>query len=186
MAYVGLDSFHAAIYDPALKTYTTPVKLSPATAATVTPNFTSVKMYGDDRAVYIEEALGDIAFELSTTDLTTEHYALLLGKTTNADGVVVDSVDDQAPYVAILFRMKLAGGGYKYFAYYQGKFQTPGTSATTKGESIEFAPETLTGSFIAREDGKWRAHLNSNDVGAEAAALAWFTEVYEPTVIPAG
>lgn len=186
MAYVGLSDFHAAVYDPATKTYETPVKLAPAVSATVTPNFESVTMYGDDRAVYIEEALGAIEFEFAVTDLESDHYALLLGKIKNADGVFEDSVNDQAPYVAILFRMKLAGGGYKYFAYFQGKFQTPGTEATTKGESIEFAPETLTGSFIAREDGKWRAHVNSNDVGAEAAAAAWFTKVYEPAAIPAG
>lgn len=179
MAYVGLSDFHAAVYDPTAKTYGAPIKLSPAVSATVTPNFESVTMYGDDRAVYIEEALGKIDFEFSTTDLTSDHYALLLGKTKNADGVFQDSVDDRAPYVAILFRMKLAGGGFKYFAYYQGKFQTPGTEAATKGESIEFAPETLTGSFIPREDGKWRAHVNSNDVGAEAAAAGWFNSVYE-------
>lgn len=179
MAYIGLSDFYAAVYDPTLKTYEAPIKLSPAVAATVTPNFSTIKMYGDDRAVYIEEALGDISFEFSVTDLKTAEYELLLGKTKNTDGVIEDSVDDQAPYVAIMFRMKLAGGGYKYFCYYQGKFQTPGTTATTKGESVEFAPETLTGSFVAREDGKWRAHLNSNDVGAEAAAAAWFTNVYE-------
>lgn len=184
MAYVGLSDFHAAVYDPATKTYETPVKLAPAVSATVTPNFESVTMYGDDRAVYIEEALGAIDFEFAVTDLESEHYALLLGKTKNGDGVFEDSVDDQAPYVAILFRMKLAGGGYKYFAYYQGKFQTPGTEATTKGDTIEFAPETLTGSFVAREDGKWRAHLNSNDPDATVTAEEWFAKVYEPTTVP--
>jgi len=182
MAYVGLSDFHAAVYDPALKTYSTPVKLSPAVSANITPNFESVTMYGDDRAVYIEEALGAIEFEFAVTDLKTAEYELLLGKTKNADGVLIDSVDDQAPFVAIMFRMKLAGGGYKYYCYYQGKFQTPGTEAATKGESIEFAPETLTGSFVAREDGKWRAHLNSNDEGAEATAATWFTAgPYEAT-----
>jgi len=184
MAYVGLSDFHAAVYDPATQTYETPVKLAPAVSATVTPNFESVTMYGDDRAVYIEEALGAIDFEFAVTDLESDHYALLLGKTKNTDGVFEDSVDDQAPYVAILFRMKLAGGGYKYFAYYQGKFQTPGTEATTKGDTIEFAPETLTGSFVAREDGKWRAHLNSNDPDAAVTAEEWFAKVYEPTLVP--
>jgi phi13 family phage major tail protein len=183
MAYVGLSEFHAAIYDPILKTYEAPVKLSPAVSAKISPNFESVTMYGDDRAVYIEEALGGIDFEIEVADLKTSEYELLLGKTKNADGVIQDSIDDQAPYVAILFRMKLAGGGYKYYCYYQGKFQTPGTEASTKGEKIEFAPEKLTGSFIAREDGKWRAHLNSNDVGSTVSAAAWFTEVYESTPV---
>jgi phi13 family phage major tail protein len=183
MAYVGLSEFHAAIYDPILKTYETPIRLSPAVSAKISPKFESVTMYGDDRAVYIEEALGSIDFEISVTDLKTSEYELLMGKTKNADGVIQDDVDDQKPYVAIMFKMKLAGGGFKYFCYYQGKFQTPGTEASTKGEKIEFAPETLTGSFIPREDGIWRAHLNSNDLGATVAAAAWFTEVYESTPV---
>lgn len=181
MAYVGLSDFHAAVYDPTLKTYEAPMKLSPAVSATIEAAFNITKMYGDDRAVHIEEALGEISFEFAVTDFKTAEYELLLGKTKNTDGVIIDSVDDVAPYVAIMFRMKLAGGGYKYYCYYQGKFQTPGISATTRGETTEFAPETLKGTFVAREDGNWRAHLDSNDVGAEAAATAWFTSVYEPT-----
>lgn len=177
MAFVGLSDFHAAVYNEELETYGVPVKLSPAVSANITPSFNVAKMYGDDRAVYIEETLGDITFEFALTDLQTSEYELLLGKQKDLDGVIIDSVEDRAPFVAIMFRMALAGGGYKYYCYYKGKFQIPSTSGTTKGDTTEFAPETLSGLFIAREDGKWRAHADSNT--STGATNSWFTGVYE-------
>lgn len=186
MARIGLKNAYAAVYDEATNTYETPVKLSPAISANVTPNFESTTLYGDDRAVYVEESLSTIDMEISTTDLTNEDYILLMGVEANADGVIEDSVNDVAPYVAIGFEMPKTNGGVALRWYYKGRFQKAGEEAATKGETVEFQPPALTATFMAREDGKWRARVDYKDAASidEEVYSTWYDNVYEPVVTP--
>jgi phi13 family phage major tail protein len=180
---IGLRDLHFA-KSSVDGTYETPKKLSAAITATITPNFTVTTLYGDDRAVSVAHALGDIDIQINTTDLTPEDYDLLMGTTKNDDNVIEDSIDDVAPYGALLFRLPLENGGFKYYAYFKGKFQPPGSTHNTKGGSVEYQTPTISGKFMARDDGKWRAHLVHPDPAtADPIASAWFTNVYEPTPI---
>lgn len=186
MAFVGLKKLHVALLtDEEANTYGVPSQLSPAVSANVTPNFTSTPLYGDDRIIHVDEALGDIDVEVAVTDLTDEDYALLMGVIANSDGVIEDSTDDQAPYVALGFEMPKPEGGVALRWYYKGKFQKPVDSATTKGESTEFQTPTITAKFMAREDGKWRARVDYKDAASIDAAVrdAWFANVYAPIPI---
>lgn len=181
MPVVGLRDLYAAKVK-ADGTYDVPRKLAPAISANVTPNFQITTLYGDDRAVAVAEALGDIDVEIGVADLPADDYAFLLGKTKNADGVIEDSSDDVAPYVAIGFRLPFEDGGFRYYWYYKGKFNPPAQTNNTKGESVEFQTPTISGKFVARDDGKWRAHLDSNDTGANQTVIdGWFNAVYSPT-----
>ncbi|WGG47686.1 major tail protein [Rossellomorea sp. DA94] len=180
MSYaIGLRDLHFA-KGMADGEYDVPKKLSDAITATITPNYTVTTLYGDDRAVAVANALGDIDIQINTTDLTPEDYDLLMGTTKNADGVIEDSVDDVAPYGALSFRLPLENGGFKYYTYFKGRFQPPGSTHNTKGGSVEFQTPTISGKFMAREDGKWRAHVVDAD-GSSAVAAAWFDSVYKPT-----
>lgn len=183
MATIGLKNLHFAPFlDEAAGTYETPVKIAAAIEANVEVSTESATLYGDDRAIETADSLGDIEVELNVDDLAPNIYALLLGKTKNADGVIEDSIDDVAPYGALLFELPKANGHRKLYAYYKGKFQPPGTEATTKGDSVEFQTQTINGKFLPREDGKWRGHLDTSDPDADAAKVAsFFTSVYKPT-----
>lgn len=184
MAFVGLKKVHVALLtDETTNTYGTPEQLSPAVTSNVTPNFESTSLYGDDRVIYVEEALGDIDVEIALTDLTDEHYALLMGVTPTTDGIILDSVNDSAPYVALGFEMPKPGGGVALRWYYKGKFQKPSEEITTKGESVEFQTPTISAKFMAREDGNWRARVDYKDAASIDAAVrtAWFTTVYVET-----
>lgn len=176
---IGLRDLHFAKLN-ADNSYAVPVKLSEAITASVTPNFTITTLYGDDRAVAVATALGDIDVSINATDLKPAEYDLLMGTTKNADGVIEDSVNDVAPYGALLFRLPFDDGGYRYYCYYKGRFQPPGTTSNTKGGSVEFQTPTITGKFVAREDGKWRAHHDS-PAALTSVATNWFAGVYEPT-----
>lgn len=187
MAHVGLKKLHVAILTTEeTNTYETPVQLSPAVSANVTPNYTTASLSGDDRIVYIEEALGDIDVEISTTDLTDEDYALLMGVTANADGVIEDSVDDQSPYVALGFEMPKPGGGVALRWYFKGKFQKSAETSATKGDTTEYQTPTIAAKFLAREDGKWRARVDYVDATSIDAPVrdAWFTKVYDGIATP--
>ncbi|MBT2696344.1 phage tail protein [Bacillus sp. ISL-40] len=159
--------------------YAVPVKLSEAVTANVTPNYTITTLYGDDRAVAVATALGDIDISINTTDIKQTEYDLLMGTTKNAEGVIVDTINDVAPYGALLFRLPFDDGGYRYYCYYKGKFQPPATTSNTKGSGVEFQTPTIAGKFVALDDGKWRAHHDSPAV-LSAVATNWFTSVYEP------
>lgn len=186
MANVGLKNVYVATFDEEAGSYATPVKLSPAISANITPNFESATLYGDDRAVHVEESLNTIGVEISTTDLTNEDYSLLMGVTANTDGVIEDSTSDAAPYVALGFEMPKTNGGVALRWYYKGRFQKSGEEATTKGENVEFQTPTLAATFMAREDGKWRARVDYKDAASIDADIynSWFTSVYEDVPTP--
>lgn len=169
------------------ETYEKPEKLAPAVSATVTPNYSITTQYGDDRAVAVAGALGDIDIELSVTDLSSDQYALLLGTKKNSDGVVEEKVDDKPPYGALGFRLPKENGEYKYYWYYKGRFQPTGGESTTQQAEVSFQNQTLTGKFLARDDGKWRAHCESDDdkLGSDVAKT-WFDSVYEPSTSGSG
>jgi phi13 family phage major tail protein len=159
--------------------YEAPVKLSEAITANVTPNYTITTLYGDDRAVAVANALGDIDISINTTDLKPAEYDLLMGTTRNAEGVIVDSVNNVPPYGALLFRLPFDDGGFRYYCYYKGRFQPFATTSNTKGSGVEFQTPTITGKFVAREDGNWRAHHES-PATLTSVAQNWFTSVYAP------
>jgi phi13 family phage major tail protein len=161
-------------------TYATPVKLSEALTATITPNYTITTLYGDDRAVAVANALGDIDVSITTSDLSDSDYQLLMGSNKNTDGVIEDSVDDVAPYGALGFRLPLEGGGFRYYWYYKGKFQPPASTHNTKGSGVEFQTPAITGKFVSREDGKWRARFTHDSGAASPVATGWFNQVYSP------
>lgn len=184
MALVGLKDLYAAKFNED-GTYETPRKLAPAMSASITPNTTSATLYGDDHAVEVAEGLADVSVEIGVTELTDEDYAFLLGKEINEDGVIEDSADDVAPYVALGFRSQKSNGAYRYVWLYKGKFSLPTDSHQTKGENIEFQTPTITGKFMPRDDGKWRARVDSDSAGVNQDVIDnWFNSVYEPTVTP--
>ena len=189
MAYIGLKKLHVAILTAEeTNTYAVPTQLSPAVSANVTPNFTSASLRGDDRVVYVEEALGDIDVEIAVTDLTDEHYTLIMGLIANADGVIEDSTDGEAPYLALGFEMPKPEGGVALRWYYKGKFSKGTDGATTKGDTTEFQTPTISAKFVAREDGKWRARVDYANAAAIDSTVrdAWFTSVDKAATIPAG
>lgn len=186
MAQVGLKNIYAALLtEGETVTYAAPRKIAHAVTANVTPNTESVPLYGDDRTVEMAEALGDIDIEIGITDLSVEDYAFLLGKTVDSNGGITDSVDDIAPYVALGFEIPLSNGGKRLYWYYKGKFSIPSSEHTTKQGTTAYQTPTIAGKFFAREDGKWRYRLDSNETNS-AIVASWFTAVQEEPTIPQG
>ncbi len=181
---VGFKNIHVAkILSDAegVTTYDAPRKISQSISADVSPNFTTTTLYADDQAVEVEESLGDIDVTIGIRDLDADDYAYIMGVEKNADGVIEDRSGDSTPYMALGFEIPLSGGaGSRFYWYYKGKFTIPGNANTTKGESVEFQTPSITGKFMSREDGKWRARVDENDVDANSDVVRnWFNEVYE-------
>ncbi|CAM5206393.1 hypothetical protein UACE39S_01734 [Ureibacillus acetophenoni] len=188
MALVGLDSIYVAQItedETGAETYAAPVRIKNGIEASVTPNVDTQNVYADDTVAEIINVFSSVDVSFTIADLGTDNYSLLLGKQKDSNGVVIDSANDQAPFFALGFRSKKSNGEYRYFWLYRGRFSAPEESFATQADSADFQTQPITGTFIKREDGKWRARVDSDDAGIGANVVAnWFTTVYETPTEP--
>lgn len=181
MATIGLrDLYRAAITvdEDGKETYGTPSRMAKAISAELSVEVAEAILYADDGADEVVKEFVSGEITLNVNDLLPADLAALLGQTQDDDNVVYGADTDDAPYYAIGFRARKAGGTYKYIWLYKVKFAIPDESYATKGDSIEFTTPEIVGNFIKRPDGLWKAeHVAepSNTVSA-----AWFTAVREP------
>ena len=181
MATIGLrDLYRAPITTEGSgpETYGSPVRMAKAISAELSVEVAEAVLYADDGvdAIAKEFVAGEI--KLNVNDLLPADLAALLGQKQDDDKVVYGSDSDEAPYFAIGFRAKKMGGMYKYIWLYKVKFAIPSESYTTKGDSIEFTTPEITGQFIKRADGLWKAEHVA--LPSEGVAQSWFTKVREP------
>lgn len=181
MATIGLrDLYRAAVTvgEDGKETYGTPSRMAKAISAELSVEVAEAILYADDGADEVVKEFVSGEITLNVNDLLPADLAALLGQTQDDDNVVYGADTDDAPYYAIGFRARKAGGTYKYIWLYKVKFAIPDESYATKGDSIEFTTPEIVGNFIKRSDGLWKAeHVGepSNTVSA-----AWFTAVREP------
>lgn len=185
MALIGLKDIHVAVIS-GTGTYEVPTRLAKAIEAKVNPNVSSVTLYADDGAAETASAIGDIEVELNIDDLSSTSYAMIMGKTANSDGVIIEGSSDNPPYLALGFRSLKSNGAYRYIWLYKGKFQLSEEAYKTKGEEVEFQTPTVKATFLTDEDGNWRARVDSDDTSVSQTVIEnWFDAVYTgPVVTP--
>lgn len=166
-------------------TYDAVRKISKAMTANVTPNTNTATLYGDDQAQETLEELTDVTVEIGINHLSNEDYAYIMGKTVDANGGVTDSVNDEAPYLALGYEVPLTKGRKRVTWLYKGKFAIPSESDQSKQESPSFQTPTISARFIPREDGKWRYRVESNETNA-AIVESFLNAVQEEPTTPIG
>lgn len=179
---IGLDMFHYAIMtDETLETYAAPVHIPRLMQANVAPIVNSATLPADDKIVETIDSVVGANVVIGLADVSTVDQAALLGSTIDANGVLVRKTTDQAPYVAIGYRRRMANGKYRYIWNYKGRFRPWDQNADTKGESPTFQTPSLTATFMARDsDDQWQAVVNEGDTGfTDVVKDAWFNAVYE-------
>lgn len=165
--------------------YATPKMLLPAITATITPTVNAATLHGNDGPIVTANALGEITVEIGVADIPLATQADLLGSTINADGLLIDNSDDQAPEVALGYRRSMSDGTFRYTWLLKGKFQLPTEEAQTKQGEPTFQTPTITGVFLKRlYDGNWRFRADSSDPASAALVAAWFDAVPSLTAIP--
>ena len=170
MALIGLDNVVVAEITEAdgVETFATPKRIADVIDANIAPNVDVQNVFADDHVAEIISAFSSVEISFTFADLGTENYSLLLGKEKDANGVVIDSAEDLAPFFALGFRSKKSNGEYRYMWLYKGRFSQVEESFATQADSADFQTQPVTGTFIKRNDGKWRAKVDSDDdtVGA--------------------
>ncbi len=180
MATIGLRDLYVAKLtedESGAPAYAAPKRLAKGITVDLAIETSEGTLYADDSVDETVKEFKSGALTLSVNDLSVETEAELLGKQTDADGVVYASGDDEPPYFAVGFRAKKAGGEYRYVWLYKVKFGVPNEKYSTKGDGIEFSTPEIVGTVIKREDGLWKTDFVGKP--EDAAAKTWFTEVRE-------
>ena len=157
----------------------------------INPNGSLETLFADDGPMETATTLGKIDVEIQKNELTTQNKADLLGHEIDGKGAVVYGDSDVPPYVAIGFRTLKSNGKYRYVWLYKGKFTEPEDANETKGDSINFQSDTISGQFTKlnfpyKVNGKtvrpWKYELDGDHEGADEVLMeTWFTAPVLPS-----
>ena len=150
----------------------------------INPNSSLETLFADDGPMEAASTLGKIDVEIQKNELTTQNKADLLGHQVDSNGGVVYGDSDVPPWVAIGFRTLKSNGKYRYVWLYKGKFSEPEDQNETKGDSINFQSDTISGQFTRLSkpftiNGKsvrpWKYEIDMDNTEAkESAITSWF------------
>ena len=194
---IGVSNFHYALMTTeetltAPPTYATPISAPGLMSANINPNASIDTLFYDDGPGETAATIGQISVEIQKNALSTSDKATLLGKTVDTKGGLVSSDTDVPPWVAIGFKSLKSNGKYRFVWLYKGKFSDPEDNNETKGDSINWQSETITGNFVKlmyeytagdKKIRPWKYEMDEEDQAATAATMnAWFDAVVMPTL----
>lgn len=194
--YCGLrDVYVAKVTQNDTEGYTagTPVKMARAIKAKISDKFTSEKLYSDDGVKGMLQAYEGTDVELEVNTLAAADRAAFFGQA-YLNGFLLKSAEDEAPEVALGYRVRRLNGKFDFVWMYCGRFaQGNEENYETEAASKTAQTNTVKGEFYQREkmdkvDGKDvhlyevrvdESNLATEDTGAAAAIKAWFGKVQE-------
>ena len=157
---------------------------------TINPNASSATIFYDDGPGESAATLGNIEVEIQKNELTTEQKADFLGHTIDTKGAIIYGANDVPPWLAIGYRTLKSNGKYRYVWLYKGKFLEPEDASETKGDNINFQPETITGQFVKlekkykigdKEIQPWKYEIDEEHTDADETLIkSWFDTVQLP------
>lgn len=163
----------------AYPTYGSAVTLAELIQVVDAPNYSDVKLHGDDRLVENVVEFKDGTADVEITEMSGANAKVVFGATspTGSSGTQTDvmyGADDVAPFGGLVFYVsKLINNVKKYQGIYYPKVKAvpQGVTYDTKGDNITFATSKLKFNIYAPAYGKWK--VESGDLETEAAAASW-------------
>ena len=131
----------------------------------ITANEEQATIYAENRLYDSENSLGDIEITLDFASIDTIDYATLFGKKIASDGGIIESIEDQAPYIALMVEKTLSGGVKEYLTLYKGKLAIPEDKGKTKEGKTEYQTVSISGLFMPLENGIWKHAVKTTDSG---------------------
>jgi len=193
---IGCDNLVYAVMTTEETTTAAPVygevKSAPGVMSVgINPNASQETLFADDGPMETATTLGKVSVEIKKNDLSATNKTDLLGHKIDSSGAVVYGAADVPPYVAVGFRALKSNGAYRYTWLYKGKFVDPEDTNETKGDSISFQSDTITGEFVRLSNtitvgtskvNPWKYEIDSDGTDVtEATVTSWFDSVAMPT-----
>lgn len=163
-------------------------------SATAIPGLVSVEvtkddsvstLYADNGPFEVANNSGAINVSIDLADLPLSAQADLLGHayTDTPNKSLTAKNSDTAPYVGIMFEVKMGNGKKLCVKLFKGKFAEAPIQAQTQGENVEFGTNQITASFVALKGkdgntGKWK-YVQEYDANASTSGF------YSGTFCPA-
>lgn len=176
--------------------YDTPLALPGLMSIGINPNTESATAFYDDGPAEAATTLGAIDVTIQKSALGTKEAATLLGHSMDANGMIVYGANDKAPEGALGFRTMKSDGTYKYCWLLKGVFVDGEEENETKGDSINFQADQLTGNFAKvnkkftitdtitgeeKDTQPWRVMVDAGAEGvSEELVKQWFNQVVTP------
>ena len=184
MAKIGIKGLTYAPYtsggDGSAIVYGTGVKLDDyMIRGDIGEEHSNVDFYADDHKIDVENSMSGMTLSLELSNMTDALEQALLGHVagtgSNSELIVTDG---PSPFVGVGFiRKERFKGAITYHAFwvYKIQFSKDSDSTNTKGETVEFQTESLTGDAVAVTltsggDNVFYSHLRAS---TEAAARTW-------------
>lgn len=186
MAKIGIKGLTYAPYTSggagSAITYGTGVALTDyMIRADVSEERSDVKFYADDHQIDAENSMTGMSVSLELSNMTDALDEAFLGHVAGT-GSALNVTDAAAPFVGVGFiRKERFKGTVTYHAYwvYKVQFSKDSDSSQTKGDSVDFQTETITGSAVSvvltsGGDPIFYSHLRAN---SESAAQTWLNSM---------
>lgn len=198
---IGCDNLVYALMTTEDTAESAPVYAEPTPApgvisVNINPNSSQETLFADDGPMETATTLGKIDVEINKAELTPKNKADLLGHQIDDNGGVVYGDSDVPPWVAIGFRTLKSNGNYRFVWLYKGKFTDPEDNNETKGDSINFQTDTISGQFVKLNNQitvnkklvrLWKYEIDGDSEDADVNTMAnWFKSVVMPNATVAG
>jgi len=186
MPIIGLEKLY---YAPLTKddstglTYGAPVYLPGVKEIGVIPRVVTEKLYAENKLWDQDTALDEVEVTINIADLTNAERSMFLGHTTATEGGIFAKDNDQAPYVALLYKSNKSNQEARYQVLYKGKFELPEDRAKGKEGKTEFQTPQMKAIFQAtKNNGMWKYQVDTDDADCPVTIDAdFFASVIVPT-----
>lgn len=152
-----------------------------AVTANTSINTSKTKFYADDTVAEMINEFLNGTITIAVDDIENEVLADICGATLGEDGTVTMKDTDTAKYLrfgCIIRRYKANISEYRGVIFTKVMFDIPADEWETKGESIAFKSETVTGEIMRNANHEWKI---MSKWGTEKAAEEWLTKNLKPT-----
>jgi len=179
---IGIKNLYVAVMDDEEnETYEAPFKIDNIREIGISPNTGVVDADGDNKVVISISYISEVEVKLSITEIPLFIQAKLLGQKMN-DGMVIETTDDQPPYVALGYEATKENGSSVFVWYFKGKFMLPDENAATKGETPELQGDEITGTFSGtKSDLSYKKFADSDSPSYVDVSGTWFDSVLTGT-----
>ena len=164
-------------------TYAAPKTITSVQKIGLSVSASSDKYYADDAVADIVNNFEGASVTIDTYGIDNATIAELEGHTVDENGVMVESKNDDPPYIALGFKSKKRNSNYRYVWLLLGKKQADSEEYETIKDKEEPKSSQLTFEFVARADDNWRYKVDGDDPTIDPGlADVFLTQVYDGTV----
>ena len=158
-------------------TYSDAFRCGEAMTTTITPNYVTGALYGDNKKVDEASEFVDATLAIGSTIMPSSAPSILFGHDVNGTtGVETSGANDVSNYVGYGVTVKNSDGSYDALVLYKAKFTEGAENFQTKGSSMNYVTPQLSGSAVTRDtDDKWR--VKNFGFASESDAVDWICSV---------